>query len=72
MQCLQEYDFTSGHIPGKENNIPDILSLSTAEEELLSFAFAVNSIETENDPTALHNAQKEDTTINEVIKGLLA
>ena len=69
----QGCDFTIGHILRKKNNIPNILSWNTAEEEGLStFAFGVGNKETVNNPTARHKAQHENSIIYEVIKDVLA
>ena len=70
---MREVIYGIGHIPRKENNIPDILSRSTPDEEKLStVAFGISSTEIESDPTVLHKAQCEDPNINEVIEEILA
>ncbi|CAH8842890.1 unnamed protein product [Trichobilharzia szidati] len=66
MLRLQEYDFTIGHIPGKENVIADYLSRSDNEIELPEVAYAVNALE--QDPLQLVRHQKSDPTLKTVIQ----
>ena len=63
---LQEYDFSIGHVPGKENVMADYLSRPDMEAELPLTAYAVNSIE--GDPLELVRQQKSDPKLREVIR----
>ncbi|CAH8664376.1 unnamed protein product [Schistosoma haematobium] len=63
---LQEYDFSIGHVPGKENVMADYLSRPDMEADLPLTAYAVNSLE--GDPLELVRQQKADPNLREVIR----
>lgn len=62
---LQEYDFSIGHDPGKENVIVDYFPRPGTEAELPPAEYAVNSIE--GDPLEIVRQQEADPKLREVI-----
>ncbi|VDP86880.1 unnamed protein product [Schistosoma mattheei] len=61
---LQEYDFSKGHVPGKENVMVGYLSRPDTEAALPLTAYAVNSIK--GDPLEHVRQQKADSKLQEV------